>query len=220
MKNYQKGFSALLLTGMVFCASQDTSAKAYVGVSAGWNQTVDKATMTNTLTTTTRTIYKVNSGSALGKIFAGYEFQPVGRVLFGAEGFLFLTNLNTRTQVTAAINDTIKAPYGFGASFLMGTPVTDRVDIFGKFNLIARSFDHRITTNGQLLKSESVRVGVGPGLEVKLKLTDCIKLHAETYYTVYRKYNTNTVNDSLTRSYKITSRPSEYGLLVGASYSI
>lgn len=225
MKNYQKGFGALLLAGVLsLSATNDASAGVYVGISAGWNQSTDKATLSDTTVTTTTFLdpFKINSGSLLGKLFAGYEFKPVGRLLFGMEAFLLLDTLNTRTYFSAPnMTDTLQKPYGFGASFLMGTPITERVDIFGKFNIMGRSFKHTLTLpTSQIKRTESVRVGVGPAIEVKFKLTDKIKLHAETYYTTYGKYTTNTVTSSTPRTYNVTTRPSEYGLLVGMSYSI
>ncbi len=226
MTNYQKGFGALLLAGILsLSATNDASAGVYVGLSGGWNQSTDKATLsdTNTVGGVFLTPLKVNSGSALGKIFAGYQFKPVGKLLFGMEAFLIFDSLNIRTYSNAPSNttDTLQKPYGFGASFLLGTPITERVDIFGKFNIVGRNFKHTLTPpTGQALRSESLRVGVGPGIEVKYKLTENIKLHAETYYTTYRKYTTKTVKSSSLRTYNVTTRPSEYGLLVGLSYSI
>jgi len=225
MKNYQKSFGALLLAGIVSMSAgtQDASAKFYVGASAGWNQSVDKATLsdTNRVGLVTLTPYKINSGSAIGQLFAGYE-KRLERIILGGEVFLVWDTLNIRTYLpSVGVTDTLKKPFGFGGALLLGAPLTEQMDIFAKFKVVNKSFEHKITTPEQeLLSTKKTRFGMGPEVEVKFKLTENVKLHASTYYLFYNKSDTGSVTSTHSQSFIITSRPSEYGLLLGVSYSI
>lgn len=206
---------------------------SYVGLNAGYANLKINGKMADTVPNTFPKIKKAKGGWQIN-LFAGHETVCTPNLIYGLEGS-FGTSFEKIKQsfdVNGLGDDrTYKARQVWKASLagLVGTPVTDRVTLYGKLGLVYGRFETKLYGNpaqmvagganqpDTLYKTKTANlVGIEPGVRLKMDLTENWSTQVDASYAMYQPTEETPIRVG-TVSKQLKYSPRVWGVTLGFS---
>ncbi|MFN7663076.1 MAG: outer membrane protein [Alphaproteobacteria bacterium] len=230
-------FNSVVMMTVLGVAASGLAVKtgSYVGLNAGYANLKINGKMEDNQGGTTLPKIKKAKGGMQVNLFAGHETVCTPNLIYGIEGS-FGTSFEKIKQsfdVNGFGDDrTYKARqvWKAGLAGLVGTPVTDRVTIYGKLGLVYGRFETKLYGNpaqmvggaapnqpGALYRTNTAHlVGIEPGVRLKMDLTENWSTQVDASYAMYQKTQETAINENNVMK-QLKYSPRVWGVTLGLS---
>lgn len=217
-------------------ASADVKTGAYVGLNVGYANLNSNAKVGDTLndgagSNGNFTLTK-KKGEMQANLLIGYEWMRPSNLILGTE-LTFGTTFSNLTYnygadpapVTDFRQEKIKQQWKTGLYGLVGTPVSDRVSIYGKLGLLYSRFG---TAHGSIpgqsgapapqIRKQANFFGIEPGVRVKLAMSDAWAATLDASYAWYQTKSETTFTTAAPDTQSLKYAPRMWGVTAGLAY--
>ena len=228
-----KLLSSVALAAVLVASAGVASVKTgpYAGLNIGYAK-IDSKAKTFDPDPTHQAPSVRKKGTLQVNAFAGYETMMTNNLILGGEFTVGMTTSGSKTSFDADAqpvgNDLraykIKQDWKTGLFGLLGTPLSDRVTVYGKLGVVYSQFNTQFFNNpvitGAYLGSVSKKNrlwGIEPGVRLNVALTDSISANFDGSYAWYQgSKKVNTVPGAGQPAFLKIS-PRIWGLTAGVS---
>jgi opacity protein-like surface antigen len=219
-----------LITVVALTAS--THAGKYVSVNAGLVQMKPRLSqMTDTVNNNAfNLLMKKNRTTTQANILFGCEKMHSENILFGGELSLGTTfggsneacDRDGDSGDDAALK--VRQQWKMGIYGLVGTPLSDKVTLYGKLGLVRSRFSVEAFAKGGAAPNRLIKTttawGVEPGARVKVALTENISADLDINYAIYRTSTKNYMAATSPNTWDVKMSPRMFGITAGVSYKL